>query len=388
VIRNFASFGGGGAYSSLLTDCVVSNNTAGGLGANGYGGGVYLGMINNSLISSNNAYDGGGACSNVLNHCVLQNNLAYADGGGVYGSTLADCIISNNTAEYGGGAYCGSLNNCLVTGNAASYGGAVMANVNLPPTNLKNCTVFGNSASVQAGGLLSSALIAPSLLYATNCIVYGNDAPTGSNYFYGFSGELTFNYCCTAPWPTNGVGNLTNDPGLINPAAGNFQLQPDSPCINAGNNFDVTNATDLAGNPRIVGGTVDIGAYEYQTPTSVISYAYLQQYGLPTDGSVDYADLDGTAFDVYQDWVAGLNPTNPASVLAMLTPAATINTNGLTVTWQSVIGISYQLLRSTNLTAFVTLQNSIPGQSPTTSYKDTSATNNFPYFYRVGVLAP
>jgi hypothetical protein len=124
---------------------------------------------------------------------------------------------------------------------------------------------------------------------------------------------------------------------------------------------------------------------------SVVSYAWLQQYGLPTDGSVDYSSLDGTAFSIYQDWIAGLNPTNPASVLAMLTPTAAANASGITITWQSVSGISYLLQRSTNLfaqPAFLTIQSNITGQANTTSYTDTSATNNFPYFYRIGVIAP
>ena len=142
----------------------------------------------------------------------------------------------------------------------------------------------------------------------------------------------------------------------------------------------------MAGNPRIKGGTVDIGAYEFQSPTSIISYAWLQQYGLPTDGSVDFVDLDGSGFNVYQDWIAGLNPTNPASVLIMLSPPATNNTSGITVTWQSVSGILYNLQRTTNLpTPFSTIQSNIVGNAGTTSYTDTSATNNIPYFYRVGV---
>ena len=45
----------------------------------------------------------------------------------------------------------------------------------------------------------------------------------------------------------------------------NYRLQPDSPCINAGDPDYIPepDETDLDGNPRVIGGRVDMGAYEF-----------------------------------------------------------------------------------------------------------------------------
>jgi hypothetical protein len=90
----------------------------------------------------------------------------------------------------------------------------------------------------------------------------------------------------------------------------------------------------------------------------------------------------------WQKWIAGLNPTNPASVLAMTSVASTNASSGITVSWQSVSSRTYYLQRASNLAtqpAFSAIQSNIVGQAGMTSYTDASATNGVPYFYRVGV---
>ena len=113
----------------------------------------------------------------------------------------------------------------------------------------------GNRAGPEAAGGGAYA----ATLY--NCIVVGNEVE-GSADLANYCSSI-LNYCCATPLATNGAGNFTNAPLFADAANGNFRLQPDSPCINAGNNDYVTTTTDLNGNPRISGGTVDVGAYEF-----------------------------------------------------------------------------------------------------------------------------
>jgi hypothetical protein len=165
-----------------------------------------------------------------------------------------------------------------------------------------------------------------------------------------------------------------------------FHLLSSSPCINAGNNAFLSGAYDYDGSPRLAGNTVDMGAYEFQSPASIISYAWLQQNGLPADGSADFVDTDGDGMNNWQEWRCGTNPTNAASVLKMLIPSNSVA--GVVVSWQSVTGLIYYVQRGTNLAvqpAFSTVQSNIFGRVGTQGFIDGTAGGSGTLFYRVGV---
>jgi hypothetical protein len=132
---------------------------------------------------------------------------------------------------------------------------------------------------------------------------------------------------------------------------------------------------------------VDIGAYEFPAPTSVISYAWLQQYGLATDGSADFADSDGDGMNDFKEWRCQTSPIDATSVLKIQSVVPN-GTNGNIVTWQSVEGLIYYLQRSHGTNAqlvFSLVATNIAGLPGTTSYTDKTATGPGPYFYRIQV---
>jgi len=351
LIRNVAYGRGGGAVAGTLNNCLVSGNAAvysgdagGTLGSslnycivsNNYapaGGGSVFGVLSNCLIACNNSLgegggyqgagqNGGPTCGFLYNCTVISNSSSLYNAGGASGTALTNCILIGNSAGYRGGAvYVSTLDNCKVTGNSAGYqGGGAYGGA------LNNCTVANNWADA-GGGVFGVS--------ANNSIVYANTGGGGANYASdGLSPPLVLNYCCTIPLATNGIGNITNEPLFIDLINEDLHLQFTSPCINSGNNRHAVGLHDLEGNSRIVGGTVDIGVYEFPTPVSRISYAWLQQYGLPIDSFTDNADPDNDGMSNWREWIAGTDPTNPASLLMLY--RLTNSVTGTQVTWQSI----------------------------------------------------
>jgi hypothetical protein len=98
-----------------------------------------------------------------------------------------------------------------------------------------------------------------------NCIIWGNTAPTGTQLFL----TATPTFSCIEDWSGDGIGNISHDPRLVDPASGNFGLLPISPCIDAGGTVSLT--YDYEGDrrpfeytlvPRGDGSYFDIGADE------------------------------------------------------------------------------------------------------------------------------
>jgi hypothetical protein len=396
VITGNQAESAGGAFCSTLADCLITSNSASSVAGGIMTVSLFFAApeprLTNCLILYNSADTAGGASTEYLSHCLVANNWARSGSGGVANCDVDHSTIAGNTVAFGdaGGASGGTFDYCVLSNNTASgMGGGVFQ------ARLNHCLVLNNSAQTGGG--------------AENCYVYTSDVVSNSATAFSGGGDSQFfnsilyyntpedngngcAYCCVSQTPFSGGSNFTNAPLFVNLAAGDLHLQPNSPCINSGLNLYVTNslapfkvAGDFDGNTRIAGGTVDVGPYEFQSPASIISYAWLQEHHLPTDGSVDSNDADHDGQTTAQEWAADTDPFDTASVFRLFAP--TNSPDGMVVQWTSSQFRLYSVEQSTNLTsqgAFTTLVDVVPGAAGSTSITDTNSIAGAA-FYRVSV---
>ena len=98
----------------------------------------------------------------------------------------------------------------------------------------------------------------------TNCVIWGNVGGEPILVDPEASFEATYTVTDT-DLPMPGEGNLNVAPRFESAATGDYHLEADSPCIDAGTS-DSAPATDLEGRERACGMGVDIGAYEHCVP--------------------------------------------------------------------------------------------------------------------------
>lgn len=126
---------------------------------------------------------------------------------------------------------------------------------------LTHATVVNNHATQSGGGVYWAVTL--------NSIMYFNTAYVSwPNYF-----NSVCLYSCTTPDP-QATGSITNDPRLVDVAAGIYRLRRDSPAVDVA--LETSIEKDLMGAPRALPGTLDgeplpdMGAYEF-TPVHYVS---------------------------------------------------------------------------------------------------------------------
>ena len=272
----------------------------------GYGGGVL--MFNAGTLRSN---------GNVIayNHAVSQGGGVFVDDGAA--AVLHNDLIHHNTTSSG-------MAGGILVDDGADGNGPVSSSIQLV-----NCTVAYNNDGVPpadvyndpgGNGIYLDGRNALSSAAVTNCIFWRN----GDDFYQQ---EDRFILAVTHSLSMErvvGAGNLIGrDPLFAGVAAGNFSLLAGSPCIDAGDNqpwVGIVGATDFDSRPRIVNGTVDLGALEFvgsATPYSI----WAGNYGLNGDNALPASDPDHDGADNLTEFAFGTNPTvvNTAPITAMLT---------------------------------------------------------------------
>ncbi|GAB3984549.1 hypothetical protein GCM10028806_59690 [Spirosoma terrae] len=359
---NTTSGNGGGMYNVTsnpsLTNCSFQTNSA-----SGSGGGMYNESSNSpSLIScsflSNTANDGAGlynySSNPGLTNCSFQSNTASSTGGGMYNITNSSAILtncsfqSNSATSAGGGVYNDrsnpSLTNCSFQSNTATSGGGIN-NVNSTYSPI-NCSFLNNSALTSGGGIYNnsssvvnvtngsfqgnSAIANGGAIYTeractlTNCVLFGNGAAnTLATVRSNVAITLLYSLIEAAETGFTDGGNNSRTPTSPFVSTSSNQLKGCAPAINAGSNSAYTTANgpanDLAGNTRVFGGTIDMGAYEYQAAPSA---------GLTIINPATTVTTQGSSFSSAFNASGGTSPYSFSLASGTLPTSLSLSTTG------------------------------------------------------------
>jgi len=238
------------------------------------GGGIYneyaSPTLTNLVFRNNKAVFGGGVfnrnSSPEMSHITLVENQVSKDGGGIYNKASSPSMV-----------------NITIMNNSANYGGGVF-NQTAPAPNMLNVLIAGNSSRNDAGGMYNDDNAVPVL---TNTTIVNNMAPHEGEAIYNRNASVSVNNSIvyggiagnayTAQYSliegNTDFNNSNLDASIITPADlfmdypnGNYNLKLGSPAIDKGNNVLYpgldANTKDLAGNARLAGVTINLGAYE------------------------------------------------------------------------------------------------------------------------------
>jgi predicted outer membrane repeat protein len=330
ITHNAASIGGGIYGCSILSNCVISANAA----TEYSGGGVHLGQgcdtaVTDCVFSSNSAVTYGGGVSlgvsgstPIFTRCTFIANSADGSGGGVAsdGCTCGTepefhlCAFIANSAGSNGGGLCNfgyalaKMYSCLVIGNTAgNNGGGICDGTGYDDGGslIVNCTLTHNAASEEGGGIYYGSYSGRGRSIA-NSILWHNSDSTGQSgscsqicVADGTTTGLSTDHCCIQGWTGGGTGIISKNPLFVDADGAdnvpgtpddNLHLRTDSPCIDKGRSSAVPpDSNDLDGNPRIMGGSVDMGAYEFVAAPEWTLYDVIDLGTLGGQESMAYA---------------------------------------------------------------------------------------------------
>lgn len=214
-------WGGGGLLLEGGSPTLYNSNFIDNYAQGGLGGGAILSSNAGTPLLVNVLFD-------------RNSNYAFLVGGGAFTQTSGQSSIINSTFTRNQ-----SWADLGVGGGALYNGGGEMF--------VRNCVLFANESALD-----------PDAAEIANA---GGDTEVSHSLVDGSGGS---GVGWVSALGTDGGGNLDSDPLFINRALGDLRLLGDSPAVDAGNDSFLPPFadTDLAGNSRVTGAAVDMGAYE------------------------------------------------------------------------------------------------------------------------------